>query len=427
VSIATAKLSVCILTETFHPVIGGGETQARALADGLVSRGFDVRVLTRRSDPSFAAAEALGAIRITRVGPVGPGQLKKWGLLFTAFAALVRQRREYDLLFVSGFRILGIPAVLVSRLFGKVCILKADSLGEFSGQFFERGLERFGVGVGFAPFRLFLAVRNRLFLTADRFVAISDAVEREFLANGVPSDAIERIPNGIDVARFEPVSRGRKASLREGLGFSDADVIVVYTGRLVSYKGLPLLLRVFDDLRKRYPRARLLLVGAGGLDIDNCEDELRRFVTESGLESLVRFTGPVENVEAYLQASDVFVFPTEEEAFGISLVEAMACGLPVVSTEAGGLADIMSLGEFGVSVSIGSEEEVRLGLERLLSDVERRCEGAEGTAGDCRAEVLGREARRVAEENFGMEVVLDQAVALFETVAKRAAGGPTGE
>jgi GT2 family glycosyltransferase len=95
----------------------------------------------------------------------------------------------------------------------------------------------------------------------------------------------------------------------------------------------------------------LVLVGEGGGDLDACEDELRRYVAQHTLEGRVRFTGAVDNVPDWLRAADAFVFPTENEAFGLSLVEAMACGLPSVSTVVGGLAEIVQDGVNALVVS----------------------------------------------------------------------------
>ena len=89
-------------------------------------------------------------------------------------------------------------------------------------------------------------------------------------------------------------------------------------------------MRVWLEVQRQHPNVKLLVVGAGGLDIHNCEAELKAYVIANGLQDSVHFTGSVENVHEYLQVADIFVFPTENEAFGISLIEAMACGLPAI-------------------------------------------------------------------------------------------------
>ena len=143
---------ICIFTETYYPLVGGGETQAKALAEGLVGLGVEVIILTRRSDCSLLKTEAFGAITAHRLPPIGPEHGKKWGLLITAFPALWRLRNEYDLIFVSGFRIIGIVALVMGKLLGKSCVLKADSLGEMSGTYFAGGLAKIGLRPTTGPF-----------------------------------------------------------------------------------------------------------------------------------------------------------------------------------------------------------------------------------------------------------------------------------
>ena len=359
---------ICILTETYSPVIGGGETQARALAEGLAAKGFAVTVLTRRSDTTLARTERIGPVTVYRIPPTGHQHYKKWGLMVASIPALIKLRHQYDLVFVSGFRVVGMTAVIVSKLLNKVCVLKADSLGEMSGSFFAPGLARMGLRPSAAAFRLFLRLRDSILKQANAFVAISSAVADEFKAEYVKPSSIKMIPNSVDTRRFFPVTPPEKEALRRKLGLPLGDKIAVYTGRLVSYKGLPLLLRMWRDIMTEHNHLRLLLVGSGGLDIHNCEAELKAYVSANGLQDNVRFTGSVDNVHEYLQASDMFVFPTEEEAFGISLIEAMACGLPVISTPVGGVPDILEHQHNGLLVEPGDARQLFEAFETLMNN-----------------------------------------------------------
>lgn len=363
-----SKARVCLLTETYHPLVGGGETQARTLAEGLSKQDWDVLVLTRRHAATLPRQEIIGGVPVYRLPPSGAAHWKKWGLLLSSGAALWRLRKRYDLIFVSGFRVVGLTAVILAKLLNKRVILKADSLGEMSGDFFSGGLARFGLRPGSLPVRAFLGLRNRILRQADRFVAISSVVAEELMDQGVLAEEIERIPNSVDNGRFHPVEQPTKQALRQQLGLPAEAAIVIYTGRLVTYKGLPLLLQVWRDIAAQHDNACLLLVGSGGLDIDNCEAELRAYTSQHRLEESVRFTGSVTNVPDYLQASDIFVFPTENEAFGISLIEAMACGLAVVGTAVGGVKDILENGRDGLVIASGSSEQLSLALSRLLGD-----------------------------------------------------------
>jgi glycosyltransferase involved in cell wall biosynthesis len=321
-------------------------------------------------------------------------------MMLACLPLLVGRSREYDLIYVSGFKALGIVVVLVSKLLHKRCILKADSNGEMSGAFFAGGLRKVGLTPTSAVFRLALAVRNSILRRADGFVAISSDIAYELASCGVRADHIYSLPNSVDTTRFAPVGDRKKAELRRRLKLPQHDVIVIFTGRLVSYKGLPLLLRVWEQVRREHVHATLLLVGSGGLDIHNCEDELRAYVQAHGMQATVQFTGDVENVHEYLQASDIFIFPTEKEAFGISLIEAMACGLPVIATPTGGIKDILSHGLNGLVVPAGDFQQLYQALHTLMTHA-------------LFAATLGSAALQTVRERYARQVVASRYIELF--------------
>ncbi|HJR15407.1 MAG TPA: glycosyltransferase, partial [Gemmatimonadales bacterium] len=146
----TSKPGICLLTETYYPVVGGGETQARGLAEDLVAHGFDVLVVTRRSSTTLGKIERIGGVTVRRTPPVGRGQFKRWIMVFSCLPVLLRRRRQYDLIYVSGFKALGLTGVVVGRLLRKHCLLKADSNGEMSGAFFDRGRRSLGLATNSA-------------------------------------------------------------------------------------------------------------------------------------------------------------------------------------------------------------------------------------------------------------------------------------
>ena len=395
-------MKICIFTETYYPVVGGGETQARLLAEGLITNGHSVIVLTRRSDEALRQHENYGDLNVYRLAPTGSGQLKKWGLLLSSLPALFRLRDQYDLIFVSGYRIIGLTAVLVGKLFRKPVILKADSQGEMSGEFFESGLRKFGASQQSLPFRLFLGFRNVILKKADAFSATSPEIASEWVSNKVPLDKIYLIPNGVDTNRFAPVGAEQRSFLREKLNLSQSATIVIFTGRLVSYKGLPLLLKVWKEIQCKHENVLLLLAGTGGLDIHNCETELREYVKSTGLEKDVIFLGAVQNVPEYLQAADLFAFPTENDAFPSSIVEAMACALPVVTTPVGAIKTIVTHRETGLLVQPRNFEQLFEALDVMLSDKEL-------------ASRLGQAAWQAVQNQYAAGNVTEQYLSLFQT------------
>jgi glycosyltransferase involved in cell wall biosynthesis len=314
-------------------------------------------------------------------------------------------RDQYDLIFVSGYRIISLTATLIGKFLGKRIVLKADSQGEMSGDFFESGLKKFGITKSSLPFRLFLKFRNTILKKADAFSAISPEIASEWISSGIPSEKVHLIPNSVDTSRFYPVDAEQKKLLRKNLDLPQDAVIAIYTGRLVSYKGLPLLLKVWNDLQRTHKETLLILAGTGGLDIHNCEDDLRQYVKDNNLENDVVFTGAVQNVPEYLQASDLFVFPTENDAFPSSIVEAMACELPVITTPVGAIKTIVADGETGRMIQPSNFEQLYQALDVMLTD-------------DKLASRLGRAACQSVQGKYSAEIVTKKYQALFQDLIK---------
>jgi glycosyltransferase involved in cell wall biosynthesis len=400
------RLRICFLVESYHPVVGGMEAQARILAEDFTAAGHDVMVLTRRSDPALPPVERTAGITVYRLPPTGNGQLKRWGLLATALPALVRKRREYDVVHVMGFRVLGAPTLLLSRFLKKKCVLRAETDGEMSGEFFAPGLRRIGMTPSSWPVRPLLRLRNRILRRGECFVSISSAITDELIRGGIAAERILYIPNSVDTRRFTPANSGEKEQLRRRFGFPANAPLAIFTGRLVTSKGLPVLLAAWRELLVLHSEAILLLVGGGGADLHNCEAQLKASVAAQGMERSVRFTGDVVNVHDYLRAADLFVFPTEMEAVGISLIEAMACGLPVVSTLVGGLVDIVVPGENGLAIEPGDNAALCRWMTTLIDD-------------PAFAAKLGRNGLRTVTVRFAREMVASRYLDLMAQVMGR--------
>jgi len=397
--------SICLLTETYFPVTGGGETQARILAKHLVASGFDVFIVTRRVTRSLKKIDYIDGIPVYRIPPVGFGHLKRWGMLLASLIILARMHRCYQIVYVSGFKALGVAGVLMSKLLRKTCILKADSNGEMSGEFFAAGLKRLGLTHSSLMVRMFLRLRNRILRGANGFVAITSGVSNELKEHGVNPGLVYSITNSVDTERFRPASKAHKYCLRQLLNLPRKEVIITYSGRLVSYKGLALLMSVAHKIQTEHHNVGFVLVGSGGIDIHNCEAELKDYVVKNGLEASIYFAGEADNVQEYLQASDIFVSPTEKDAFPLALVEAMACGLPVISTPVGGIREIITDKQNGLLVEPGNFQQLYDAVSALISDKELSA-------------FLGKAAAQTVQERYSARIVTAKYVDLFSNVAR---------
>ncbi len=400
-------IRVLFLTESFHPVLGGGETHIRALSRALVEAGDAATVVARRGDPAWPAEEMLDGVRVVRVPPSGPARRGKFAMVPFAYRAVRRLAREADVVVVRGTRVLGLPGLLAARAVLRPVVLQPEVNGELSGEVYTWG-KPWADGAAGRLVRLGARARNTLLRDADAFVAMSRAIATEMAEAGAPAGRIALIPHGVDTARFRPATADERRELRAARGLPAEARVVTFTGRLLRGKGLEDLVTAFAGLVARAPEACLVVVGSGGSEALSIEPSLREKVAALGLGGRVTFTGRVDDVESWLRASDVFAFPSVFEALGLSLLEAAACGLPAVGARTGGIVDVIDEGATGFLVSPGDREAL---ADRLLALVRDRDLG----------DRMGRAARARTLERFDAADALDRYRALFAELAARRA------
>ncbi len=343
------------LTEAFFPpLVGGQELTVSYLARGLVARGIEVHVITRQTVPPCARAETLHGVQVRRIDP--PGLLKGKGLraivpllgfLGRLSSILLRDARRYDVVIVSGVKIMPLLVVPICKLLGKKSILRVESYFELHETISSESLGTMGARPGRLLFRMVEALRRPFLRHADAVIAISAQIREELLKRGVPPTRIVSVPNAVDMTKYRPVSAEQRAPLRARLSLPSDRTLVLYSGRLSRAKGVPLLMDAWPALLAAHPDLHLVLVGAGGRSFDDCEAQVRNQVRTGGLDDRVTFVGETDAVADYLQAADLWIFPTEYEGFSLALVEAMGCALPVVVTAVGAAPQLIQHGQNG--------------------------------------------------------------------------------
>lgn len=360
---------VLLMAETYHPVLGGGEKHTRSLAIGLAASGFTVDVITRRSSEDLAAVEIDGGVTIHRVGSPGKGRGKKFGMIPEAWRAARALAPRSDVLMNGGTRVLALPARLAVAATRCALVLRPELNGELDGSLALWGRDSRDLDRGIVY--LLARLRNLLLRRTGAVVAISEAIAREAVESGFAKAKVHLIPHGIDMSEYAPVGADEKLARRRALGLPEEKLLVTYTGRLIQGKGLETLfaaLRSLADL----PALHLVLVGSGAGQVISIEDKLREEALTEALRGRVTFLGRVDNVAACLQASDIFAFPTLDEALGMSAVEAQACGLPAVASRTGGVPDVIEDGVTGILVPPGDADQLARGLRTLAEDAELR-------------------------------------------------------
>jgi glycosyltransferase involved in cell wall biosynthesis len=375
---------VALVIAGYHPRVGGAEKQARLLAKTLRDRhGIDFTVLTRGA----AGAPALDIIDGIRVIRTPTSERSRWlasgAYLSGGLAFLALQRHAFDVYHCIQSYSPATLATLAARLRGGRVIVKVTA-SNLLGEAAE--LRRLP----------FFRARMKLLERVDTFVALTDQVERELLSLGIDRRRVVQIPNGVRIAAAPGLDE-RKA-IRQRLGLDVNSSIVIYVGRLSEEKGLVTLLRSWALVQRLQPDARLLLVGPGG-HFRNVEEELGELVGALGLRDSVQFVGAVPDVGAYLDAADVFVLPSRSEGLSNSLLEAMAHGKAIVTTDIDGNAFIASDREC-LKVPVDDIDALAAAIGTLLAHADVR-------------DRLGRSARDLAVQRFSIEAISDRYVALY--------------
>ncbi len=220
---------------------------------------------------------------------------------------------------------------------------------------------------------------------------------------GVPPERIAVIYNGVDHQTFNPQTTSRhRDEIRQGLGLKEEDTVILFVASNWKRKGLPVLLRAIAALGSKGRDFHVLVVGRGK------PVPFQKLARQLGLEGRVHFTGPTTRVERYYGAGDLLVLPTLYDPFANVCLEAMACGLPVITTSANGAAEIIRTGENGfVQQKPTDPLELSSLLEHLLAAERRKIMGhtAQKTALEFTAERNLAETmdlcRQVLEEKRG--------------------------
>ena len=168
-------------------------------------------------------------------------------------------------------------------------------------------------------------------------------------------------------------------------------------GRLVPYKGIEYLVRAFKDVGDEIKGVVLIIAGDGPL-----KNELKQLVGDLGLNGVLFVSVAEEDLPHYYAACDVFVLPsvTRQEAFGVVLLEAMACGKPVIATNVGGVSYVV--GESGIIVEPRNTEALSSAISKILSDNEF-------------AKKLGGKARARVEDEFNLDLVTEKILKIYRS------------
>ncbi len=234
---------------------------------------------------------------------------------------------------------------------------------------------------------------------ATRIFSVSESLRQHAINLGVDGDKIRVVGNGVDTDKFQVVP---KQDARQQLGIAEDAPVLISVGALVERKGFHRVIERLPALCERFPELRYLIVGGASPEGDWTQ-QLQQQVEELGLQENVIFLGALQphELKTPLSAADVFVLSTRNEGWANVFLEAMACGLPVVATDVGGNAEVVSDESLGTIVPFGDGQSLETALiEALEFDWDRDAivAYAKANSWDERVVVLTAEFNRLLDQ-----------------------------
>jgi glycosyltransferase involved in cell wall biosynthesis len=376
----------------FDPIYSGSAIQAFNLATALRRRGAEPIIVSANLSGS-PAHELYHGIPLYRVPVLKGSDTLRVSFWASFLALLVRLRGRFDVIHAHGTG----PHAIVGPagwLFRTPTILKIAMAGS--------DINFRGMG------RLLGRTTRAMVRPIDRYIATTEAIAAEFAAAGLDAGRVRLIPNGVDTETNRPLDPQAKAALRRELQLPDGPLAIT-VGIVISRKNVDGALRAFAAAAGRGAPGHFLVLGPMPAEHAAYHDSLRAMIRTHNLGARVTFLGYRTPVAPYLQAADVFVFPSRQEGMPNSVLEAMACGLPcLVSQSAGVEASVVTHGTSGFALDVADEASWADTLQRLLCEPELRARIGEG-------------ARQAIEARFSLDAIATRYWQLYHELLDRPA------
>jgi len=246
---------------------------------------------------------------------------------------------------------------------------------------------------------------NYFFSKADIYVCMNPEFEKLYQQSELPSNRYKQIPNCVDTNLFRPVTNGEKMTLRDQLGLPGEMKLILFVGHFSWEKGTDLLLNAWKrHVASTFPDTGIVFVGSTKPDHYEVDAELVKDVQQLAqpyINERIFFIEKTHKIEKYYQTADIFVLPSLREGLPNALLEAMACGLPVIFSRLRGITDwVVEEGVNGLLVEPGIRDDLGKAIKRILSDA-------------VLAESLGLQARETILDNFSINKVAESYLQLY--------------
>ncbi len=370
------KYKVCIVSAILPPAYGGAEVAAFKYAIRL-NKDPDSQVIVIGWDRTGAYGESnikfdfVHSITFPENPKDANGVLiyfqqinHMWNCFWALIKPMYRLRDKYDYIhnFNSGFAFNRV-SIFIGKMLGKKVITETSLVGDDD----PLSLGRFPDWKDyFKPKYL----RYKFYQMADRYVSKSEVITEIFEKSEIPMRKVAQIPYSVDTNLFKPVSSEEKKGLREKLNLWTEGRIILFVGGINVRKGVHILLDAFISLEKNYPDIRLVIAGPTYKYDKKYIQDIKNKIKDLNLRDKILLTEEnISNVHDYMKSSDIFVLPSKQEGFPISILEAMSSGLIVIGSDIPEIARAqIKDGTDGYVFPVGDSLKLAEILEKVLTD-----------------------------------------------------------
>lgn len=364
-----------MVTPAFHPIKGGAETVVRNLSIRLKKIGVQADIMTfnmnRKWNPSWQSKiEMIDGINILKIPALNWFPIEHSDRI-TLGINLIPGRfknylKNYDIIHFHG-KDLTFPFFSYTLKKPKIFHLHGFSIDFYKRYFLSR-----------------LIFKH----IADVYISISQSMLKELAELGIPKNKIRYLPNGVDIELFHAIKEKQ-------------DNLILFVGRITFAKGLHVLLKSLTYLEKPI---NLVIIGPPDWDVEYFRKMLKRIENENkkGPHKITYLSAQDQkNIVKWYQRAAIFVLPSFKEAFPVVNLEALACETPVISTNVGGISDVVRDGENGILVPQNNAVGLAKALKYLLDNEDIRIK-------------FGQEGRKWIVKHFSLEVVVERLSKIYE-------------
>ena len=385
-------MKVLMLSWEYPPrVVGGIARVVKELSEKLQLEGQDVTVVTyKEGDTPYFEVEETG-VKVYRVDNymIRPNNFIDWIMqlnfnLITEVNKLIQSGETFDVIHAHDW-LTAYAAKTLKESYNipLVSTIHATEAGRNGG--IQTEMQRY-----INDTEWMLTYESSEVIVNSNFM--KNDIQRIF---GLPFEKIKVIPNGIDLKKFDGIKKDYEFRRRFA---ADNEKIILSLGRLVFEKGIQHLIYAMPKILSNYNDAKLVIVGKGGMI-----DELKQITVNLGIQDKVYFTGYMagNDVQKMYKVSDVAVFPSTYEPFGIVALEAMLGGTPTVVSDIGGLNEIVKHGETGLKSYAGNANSIADSVTQLLYDYDL-------------SEKITKNAKLEVVQNFNWTKIAEDTRKLYE-------------